>query len=414
MANYHHRRTTCRQCDSSRLSLGLKIQQTPLANAFVPRELLDQEQPSFPLDVFLCEDCKHLQLLDVIDPHVLYEHYVYVSGTSPVFVEHFRKYAEDIASTYTKGSGFVVDIGSNDGTLLSFFKQRGFQILGVEPAQEIANDANARGLTTLVDFFDPAVAAKIVSEHGPASVVTANNVFAHLDDPRTFLEGIRTLLAGGDGVFVFEVSYIRDVIEKNLFDTIYHEHLDYHAIGPLVGFFKRNGFELINAVRVDTHGGSIRVVVQWSGGKHDVAPSVTQLINEEIRIGLDRLQTYTDFSARIDAIGGSLRSVLSEIKSQGKTIAGYGAPAKATTLMYHFGIGSDIVDYIVDDSPWKQSLYSPGQHIPIVSSATLEERRPDYLLVLAWNFSASIIQKNAAFRAQGGKFIVPLPTVQIV
>jgi hypothetical protein len=410
----YYRRHDCRLCGSTALSLVLQLEPTPLANALVPRSQLGEPQPVFPLDVFLCDDCKHLQLLDVIDRRVLYEHYVYVSGTSPVFVEHFRQYADSLLARYASEQGILaVDIGSNDGTLLSFFKQAGCRVLGVDPALEIAADANSRGIPTIVDFFSPKLATQIVEKHGTASIVTANNLFAHLDDISAFLEGIRTLI-GRDGVFAFEVSYLGDVIEKALFDTIYHEHLDYHSVAPLVRLFEAHGLELIDASRIDTHGGSLRAIVQTAGGGRQIAPSVKELVEEEDRIGLNRADTYVAFASRIDNIGQELRSLLKRIKLDGKSIAGYGAPAKATTLMYHFGIGPDVVDYIVDDSPWKQSLYSPGLHIPIVPSSFIGETKPDYILILAWNFASSIIQRNSAFQATGGRFIIPLPDVQLV
>ncbi len=414
MAIHHFRRRNCRLCASTALSLVLQLKPTPLANALVPKSRLGDVQPVFPLDVFLCDSCKHLQLLDVVDPRVLYEHYVYVSGTSPVFVEHFRQYAESMLARFaSKPDVFTVDIGSNDGTLLSFFKQSGCRVLGVDPAIEIARDAVTRGIPTLVDFFSPALATQIVEKHGTASIVTANNVFAHLDDLTAFLRGIRTLI-GRDGVFAFEASYLRDVIEKSLFDMFYHEHLDYHSVAPLVPFFESHGLELIDALRIDTHGGSLRGIVQAAGGPHPVSRTVGELVEEEKRIGLDKTVIYTGFASDIENIGQELRSILKKIKSGGKSIAGYGAPAKATTLMYHFGIGPDFVDYIIDDSPWKQSLYTPGLHIPVVPSSFMTEKKPDYILILAWNFASSIIQKNSAFQASGGKFIVPLPRVQVV
>jgi len=318
-----------------------------------------------------------------------------------------------LARFASKPDVFTVDIGSNDGTLLSFFKQSGCRVLGVDPAIEIARDAVARGIPTLVDFFSPALATQIVEKHGTASIVTANNVFAHLDDLTAFLRGIRTLI-GRDGVFAFEASYLRDVIEKSLFDMFYHEHLDYHSVAPLVPFFESHGLELIDALRIDTHGGSLRGIVQAAGGPHPVSRTVGELVEEEKRIGLDKTVIYTGFASDIENIGQELRSILKKIKSGGKSIAGYGAPAKATTLMYHFGIGPDFVDYIIDDSPWKQSLYTPGLHIPVVPSSFMTEKKPDYILILAWNFASSIIQKNSAFQASGGKFIVPLPRVQVV
>ena len=408
------RRGTCRLCGGARLGLVLSLAPTPPANAFVPTEALDRVQPTIPLDVFLCQDCCHAQLPDVVDPEVLFENYVYVSGTSPVFVKHFENYADVILARFAPAAGsLVVDIGSNDGTLLGFFQRAGMRVLGVDPARDIARDATARGIETLATFFTPALATGICRERGAAAIVTANNVFAHADDLAGMVEGVRRLLEPG-GVFVFEVSYLVDVYEKTLFDTIYHEHLAYHAVKPLQPFFAANGMQLIDALRVESHGGSLRGIAQPAGGPRPVAESVDRLIALEESLGVDGPAAFERMSARIEAVKWDLTSMLRDLKAGGRTIAGFGAPAKATTLMYHFGIGPDIVDFIVDDSPLKQGLYSPGLHIPILPAQAIYERRPDYLVILAWNFADPIIAKHTAFREAGGKFIVPLPEVSVV
>ncbi len=392
----------------------LALTPTPPANAFVPKSKLGAAQRTFPLDLFLCETCGHVQILDVVDPRILFENYVYVSGTSPVFVKHFETYAADLLRQFPAPKGsLAVDIGSNDGTLLRCFKTSGMTVLGIDPARDIAAAANAGGIETIVGFFTPDLAAKILKERGPAKLITANNVFAHADDLAGVLTGIRTLLAP-DGVFSFEVSYLRDVVEKTLFDTIYHEHLSYHSVKPLVRFFATNGMELIEAVRIDPHGGSLRGIVQHQGGPWRVGDSVGAALADEARLGLDRPETFRRFARDIDAIKTDLSALLRTVKVEGKTIGGFGAPAKATTLMYHFAIGPETIDFIVDDSPLKQGLYSPGLHVPVVPAAAIAERRPDYLVVLAWNFAQSIIAKNAAFSEAGGRFIVPLPEIKVI
>ena len=222
---------------------------------------------------------------------------------------------------------------------------------------------------------------------------------------------MRTLLAPG-GVFVFEASYLADVVEKTLFDTIYHEHLAYHSVKPLTRFFRENGMQLFAAERIDPHGGSIRGMVQAEGGPHQADGSVEDLSAQEDAQGLDRAEIFLDFAARIDGLGDDLKKLTSEIKAEGKSIAGFGAPAKATTLMYHFGLGPEVIDFIVDDSPLKQGLYTPGHHIPVLPTAELYVRRPDYALILAWNFAQPIMDTHSAFREAGGRFIVPLPTLE--
>ncbi len=409
-----HRRSDCRLCGSTRLSRVLELAPTPPANALVPESALGRPQETFPLDVFFCGDCTHVQLLDVVDPSALFEHYVYVSGTSPVFVRHFEDYARDVRDRFAPAPGsLVVDIGSNDGTLLGFFKESGHAVLGIDPAGEIAAQATRNGIETWPEFVTPALARKIKEARGGAGVVTANNVFAHADDLRGMAEGIRALLAD-DGVFVFEVSYLADVYEKTLFDTIYHEHLAYHTVKPLRRFLQTVGLEMIEAFRTDSHGGSLRGVAQILGGPRPVGASVEERIGLEKRLGLDRAETLVSFAASIDALKAELGRLLRGLKDDGKTIAGFGAPAKATTLMHHFGIGPETIDFIIDDSPLKQGLYSPGFHIPIVPAEALYERKPDYALILAWNFARPIIDAHAAYSKAGGRFIVPLPKIEII
>ena len=265
---------------------------------------------------------------------------------------------------------------------------------------------------TLPEFFDAKLARRIREERGGANIVTANNVFAHADDLGEIVGGVRELLAD-DGVFAFEVSYLRDVYEKTLFDTIYHEHLSYHTVKPLIRFFSSHAMELIAVQLVDTHGGSLRGIAQHQGGARAIDGSVSQFVEEEEKLGLDVQGTFVDFGRRIVALRDELSTLLQGLKSGGSSIAGYGAPAKATTLMYHFGLDAGVIDFIVDDSPLKQGLYSPGLHIPVLPSSALANRNPDYLLILAWNFAEPIMRNNSHFVDQGGRFIVPIPEVKI-
>ena len=413
MTETFHRRSTCRLCAGTDLQGVLSLEPTPPANAFVPKELVGTYQAVFPLDIFFCKSCGHVQLLDVVDPKILFENYVYVSGTSPVFVKHFEDYANDVLANYQPPKdGLVVDIGSNDGTLLSFFKQAGQMVLGIDPAKGISQDATARGIETWCDFFTPDLSAKIKAARGSAHVITANNVFAHADDLVGIVHGIRDLLVP-EGVFVFEVSYLVDVFEKTLFDTIYHEHVAYHSVKPLQQFFADNGMELISAERINTHGGSLRGVAQLKSGPHSKQPSVDKMIALEASLGLNQAKTFEAFGRHIDEIKAELTGLLKSLKSEGKTIAGFGAPAKATTLMYHFGIGPDIIDFIVDDSPLKQNLYAPGLHIPVLPSQAIYDRKPDAVVILAWNFAEPIMTNHARYLEQGGQFIVPLPKVKL-
>ena len=412
-ASYKHR-DTCRLCSGAELTKVLSLTPTPLANAFVNQHERGVEQRRYPIELWLCDGCGHVQLLDVVDPRKLYEHYVYVSGTSPVFVRHFEEYSRYVSENFApQPGGLVVDIGSNDGTLLRFFQQAGNRVLGIDPAKEISEATRRSGIPVLTEFFTPELARRVVAEHGRANVVTANNVIAHIDDLDAVVRGVKELLAP-QGVFVFEVSYLVDLMEKVLFDTIYHEHLDYHTVEPLVPFFANRGLKLIEAVRVDSHGGSLRGVVQHADGRYPVGKSVADAITHEREMKIRERDTFRAFDRHIHDIGGRLVSLLRKLKAEGKSVAGFGAPAKATTLLYEFGIEGDMIDFIVDDSPLKQGRFTPGMHIPVLPSQALYQRRPDYLLVLAWNFAQPIIAKHAAFRENGGRFIVPLPEIEIL
>ena len=406
-------RDDCRLCGSRNLVCVLELAPTPPANAFVPETKLNERQESYPLDIWFCRDCKHIQLLDIVDPTVLFGDYPYVSGTSPVFVRHFEDAATDIVRRFSLNPGdLVVDIGSNDGTLLKPFKAAGMKVLGIDPAKAIADAASAAGIETVTDFFTRDTARAIREQYGEATCVTANNVFAHIDELAGTVDAVRELLAP-DGVFVFEVSYFADVYEKTLFGTIYHEHLDYHTVGPLPRFFAAHGLDLFAAERIDTHGGSLRGFVQNAGGKH-AHSGVDVLIRGEIALGLDREDTLRDYSSRIEALGRELGTLLRTLKDDGKHIAGYGAPAKATTLMHHFDIGNAEIEFIVDDNPLKQRLYSPGLHVPVLPSSAIAERQPDFLVILAWNFAEPIMEKCADFARNGGRFIVPLPDIRVI
>ena len=403
---------TCRLCNSARLEQVVTLTPTPPGNRVLTEHETRGENPVFPLTVSFCSDCHHVQLGHVVAPEILYRnHYSYVSGTSPVFVAHFRDYAAFAVERFALAPGaLVVDIGSNDGTGLQFFKERGMTVLGVDPASEIAAAATARGIETVDDFFGPALAERLRRERGAAKLVSSHNACAHIDDLGGVIDGVRTLLAD-DGVFVMEVGYFVDVFGKGWFDTIYHEHLDYHTVEPLLGFFERHGMEVFAVQRIAPQGGSIRVMAQRAGGRRAVDGSVAELVKLEHELGLDRADTVRTFQSKLDRIKGELRELLGGLRAQGKTIAGYGAPTKSTTLMMHFDLGKDVIDFIVDDNPLKQGFYTPGTFVPIGPSSLLYERKPDYVLILAWNFAEPIMKQHPSF---AGRFIVPMPEPRIV
>jgi SAM-dependent methyltransferase len=412
MSTLLYRRDTCRLCEGRNLELVLPLAPTPLADAYVPAEYVDEVQEVYPLDAFLCHDCGHVQLLDVIDPEILFRKYLYTSAGSPGLVEHFRAFADDLFNRVSVPQGaLIVDIGSNDGTLLKVCRDRGLRVLGVDPAEEIARQATESGVETLAAFFTSELATDIRTERGAAAVVTANNVFAHADDLADVAEGVRRLLAP-DGVFVFEVSYVVDLVENMVFDFFYHEHLCYHSVKSLAAFLRLHGMELIDIERVATKGGSFRGTAQLAGGPREEAPSISRLIALEQSGGFDKAQRYKVFAADIDRAGQAVDELLRPLKSQGKRIAGYGASATATTLIYHFGLGPHL-EFIADDNPDRQDLFSPGHHIPTRSPQDIYDREIDYVVILAWRFAQPIIEKHRPFRERGGHFLVPLPVARI-
>lgn len=412
MNSTSHRRSNCRLCNSEKLELVLPLKPSALADSYVPADKLTEEQALYPLDTWLCLDCGHVQLLEVVDPRIMFSHYLYVTSVSLGLLEHFRKYAEEIVGTLKPAkNSLAMDIGSNEGALLKNFQTHGLRVLGVDAAQNIAALANAAGIETIAEFFTADLARRIRQSHGPAAIVTANNVFAHSDVLGDMAEGIRELLAE-DGVFVFEVVYLLDLVQALTFDTIYHEHLSHHSIKPFQLFFRKHGMELFHVERNRSKGGSIRGFAQLAGGPRTVNSSVRNLLELETSIGLDKPQIYRDLFARLESLKNELHKLLADLKAEGKSIAGYGASASVTTLIYHFEI-AEFLDFIVDDDPRRQGLYSPGYHIPVVSKVALAEKKPDYVVVLAWQYATPIMAKNESFTTAGGKFIVPLPKLKV-
>lgn len=407
------RRNICRLCGGNDLESVLKLAPTPAGDAYVPLECLNEAQEIFPLDLFLCQTCGGIQLLDVVDPAILYGNYIYETSISLGLAEHYHRYADEVMNYIKPSKGaLVVDIGSNDGTLLKFFRDHGMCVLGIDPARDIAKKATESGIETKPDFFTIELARQIKNERGSAAIITANNVFANVDNLSDMIMGIRELLAP-EGVFILETSYLVDVIQKNLLETIFHEHLSYFSVKPLEAFFRRSGMELIDVKRIPTKGGSLRCIVQLKGGRRTISPSVAQLIDLETKLGIDRVDIFRDLSTEIDTLKKQLLSFLRDLKAQGKTIAGYGASVGVTTLIYLFDL-ADMLSFIVDDNPSKQNLFSPGHHISVIPSQSIYERKPDYVLILAWGYSEPIMRKHQAYLKQGGHFIIPLPEMRVI
>ncbi len=414
MTNAVHRRDRCRLCNSPRLDLAVPMKPSPIGDAYILADRLGTPQDLYPLDLYLCAECAHVQNLDVVNPEVLFRDYIYTTSTSAGLVDHFRQYASDVVTgPGIKPGSLVVDIGSNDGSLLKFFKALGMKVLGVDPAREIARKATEAGVETIPDFFTSKLAAEIRKDYGGASVFCANNVFAHADDLKDIARGIREVLAD-DGVFVFEVSYLVDIVDKYVFDTVYHEHVSYHSIAPLAKFFERIGMQLIDVHHIATKGGSIRGFAQrLPEGKRKVQPVVGELMAMENSRGFDKLPLYADYAKRIDERKTALATFLDGEIAKGKIIAGYGASTTTTTLLWHFELERKLA-FVADDNPVKIGRYCPASHIPVMPSAELYIRKPDVVVILAWQYADLIMKKHERYLTEGGRFVLPLPEMKVL
>jgi hypothetical protein len=354
-----------------------------------------------------------VQLGYTVPPEILFKNYLYFSSTVETLKRHFADFAAEIAEKYAGDNGLVVEIGSNDGVLLKNFQGKQVRALGFEPAANVAKAAREAGVDTINDFFNSSTAAKLKEERGTANVIIANNVFAHVAGLHDLVRGMEILLAQ-QGVMIIEFHHLASLYSHMEFDSIYHEHLCYYSLKPVMHLFGMFGMEVFDVKKIPIHGGSLRIYVQKKGGGHAISQNVQAILNEEETLGLYKLETYRDFAGKIASIRDELLAMLKKLKSEGKRVAGYGAPAKCTTLLNYFGIGPGLVEYIVDRSPSKQNRLVPGVHVPICGPERLKSDRPDYLLILAWNISEEIMKQQSEFRASGGKFIVPIPRPEIL
>jgi SAM-dependent methyltransferase len=402
----------CRACGSSALSPVVSLGVTPLANALLTREKLDEPEAKYPLSLAFCADCSLVQITQTVPPEVLFSDYPYFSSFSDTMVRSVGDLARRLVDTRgLGGDSLVLEVASNDGYLLQHYKQAGVPVLGIEPAANVAAAALAKGVPTRSVFFGRETAAALKAEGIAADVIHANNVLAHVPDLNGVVAGMATVLKPG-GVIVIEAPYLRDMIEKVEFDTIYHEHLCYFSISALTPLFARHGLTLADVERLPIHGGSLRLF--FAKGNPPVSPAVVALAAEEKALGMLERAYYDDFARRIDRLRDELTALLRKLKAEGKSVAAYGASAKGSTLLNVFGIGADLLDFVADRSTVKQGRFTPGSHLPIVAPEELLNRRPDYVLLLSWNFADEILAQQAAYRELGGRFIIPVPQPQIV
>ena len=402
----------CRICGSADLENFIDFGHQPLANAFLSEEQLSGDELAYPLRVAFCHKCNLVQLRDVVDKEVLYRDYIYFSSGIPKLSNHFRDYAIDVMERFLNKDDFVVELASNDGILLRFFKENGYKILGIDPALNIAKVATESGIDTVAEFFSSDIAEEIVKKHGKAKVIMANNVVAHINDHHDLAKGVSILL-DTKGVFVLEAPYLVDMFENLTYDTIYHEHLSYLAVRPLMNLFDKFGLEIFDVKIFPVQGQSLRVFV-GKKGEHVIEKSVEEFVRREISLGLNKFESYLELAERIKNSKSKLVALLQDLKKEGKKIAAYGAPAKGNTLLNYCGIGTNFLDYAMDDLPSKQGLYSPGMHIPVVSRKAADARTPDYFIVLPWNYFTMIKEREKKFMDDGGKFIIPVGNIDII
>jgi SAM-dependent methyltransferase len=409
--SFYYERKGCRICSAEIVKV-LPLEPTPSGDKYVDEDQVGIVQELVPLDLYQCVDCGLVQLAFVIRPEFLYGDYIYETSISLGLSSHFKAYANDIANSVDlQERDLVVDIGSNDGTLLGHFKRKGMRVLGVEPSPA-GRKAIDSGIETLATYFNGALSMKIRDEYGPASVVTANNVFANVDDLDSMVDGIRQMLAPG-GVFAFETFYLVDVLRNFLPETIFHEHLCYFALGPLSTLFQRHGMEIFDARRVSTKGGSLRGLVQLAGAGREVTDAVHGIVKLEREMGLGTPEVFGSFAETLNNSKTALIACLESIRKTKKTIVGYGASVGVTTLIYQLGI-AEYLDYMVDDNPAKHHRFSPGHHLPVLPSDALNDKKPDYALILAWGYADPIIGRHHNFLTEGGRFIVPLPELKVI
>ena len=391
----------------------LDLGRVPLANALLTAQQLQEPEDRFPLELYFCPQCALVQIAETVPPARLFRDYAYASSFSDTMVEHARGLVATLIGRRGLGpASLVIEVASSDGYLLQFYKQRGIPVLGIEPAANIAELAIAtKGIPTLVEFFDEELARRLAAEGRLADVIHAHNVFAHVPDPNRFVGGVKQVLKP-DGVAVVEAPYVRDLIATLEFDTIYHEHFSYYSLSAVEALCRRHGLVINDVELVPIHGGSLRLFMAHAGSP--ASARVGELLAKEKSEGLLSFDYYRDFGDRVSRLKQQLLALLHQLQEQGHRIAAYGASAKGSTLMNAFGIDRRLVEFVVDRSHLKQGRYTPGNHLPILPPEALLERRPDYVLLLTWNFAAEILAQQAEFRRGGGKFIAPVPEVTVI
>jgi SAM-dependent methyltransferase len=406
-------RKTCRLCDSTEVSLAFKMPaMPPVDNYRLPGDA-EIVLPAFPMDLYMCRSCGHAQLLDVVEPDILFGNYIYTSSSSPDLNAHFENYVTEVLCFLNKPVSLkILDVGSNDGLLLSKFKSRGHSVCGVDPSEAVGKIARAHGIETHIGYLNLGTADQVVKQYGHFDLVTANNVFSHADNLREFAEAVASLMSP-NGTFVFEVSYLKDLVEKSVIDYVYHEHLCHHSIKPLKPFLALCGLKLINVERIATKGGSIRCYASKASSAEEARPIVQTMIDDEVATGLYDLENFRKLNEKITRITARLQEICDDVLKNHGVIALYGASATATVLNYLLGINR-FAGLIIDDNPSRQNRLSPGFMIPVLPASSLLAHGVTTVIISAWRFADLIIERNKPFLDKGGIFIIPFPELRII
>jgi len=406
---------TCRLCSAPVVREFADLGMTPLANAYRRPEDLESRELFYPLVAYACERCFLVQLPSSVDPDTLFQDYLYFSSFSRTWLQHCRRYAADMVPRLSlTDSSQVIELASNDGHLLRCFVERGIPVLGIEPAQNVAEVARSAGVPTVSRFFGEDVARDLVIESRRADLLIANNVLAHVPDLNGFVRGIKILLAER-GTATLEFPHLERLIEDRAYDTIYHEHFSYFSFTTVVSLFAAHGLHVFDVEQLPTHGGSLRIYVRHEeDDTRESSTAVGALLEREDAWGVTSVETYTGFRDHVRQMKRDLLGSLIDLKSQGASIVGYGAPAKGNTLLNYCGIGTDFLDYTVDRSPHKQGHYLPGTRVPIHAPERIDETKPDYVLILPWNLEDEITRQMAHIRSWGGRFVVPIPEFKVI
>ena len=412
--NISYARDSCRLCLSKEIEMAVNMGKSPISEKYVKKENLENIIPKVSLNLYFCKNCSHVQLIDVVNPDFLWADFTFKTARDIKLINHFKDYVERVINVQQiNDKDLILDIGSNDGTLLQCFKDKGFQnILGVDPASQIVDQANLSGIKTIKGYFNLELASKISNTNGKAKVITANNVFAHMDDLRGMVEAIKFMM-NEESIFVFEVSYLLDVVKKMLIGTIFHEHLSYHSIISLKQFLNSFNLDIIKVERGPEQGGSIICYAKIKKQSNRIHNSVFELIELEKKEKLDKIETIQKMNDQLTDLKNELNKIIKKIKHENKTISGFGAARSGTTFLSYFGIGNHI-DYLYDDNNEKHFKFSPGDQIEVLPTKDIDENKPDYLIILAWIHADNIISKNQNYLENGGAFLRFFPKIEII